>query len=149
MPVHAGEGGLTAVVYPRALVDEIARAAEADPLREVCGFIVRRPGGLSLQPVANGADPALARTRFAMDALEVLRILRGLEREGGEVVAIFHSHVDGDARLSRADRDHAMDGDVPLWAGVEHIVVGLRRGRASEVRRYRLAGRDFHEYPLD
>jgi len=132
------------------VLERIGAVAEADPEREVCGFVVRRPGGaLEVVPVRNSAGAAEGRSAFAMETAGQLRILLGLEREGGEIVAVFHSHVEAPAVLSREDREQLTASGAPLWPGVEQLVVSVRRGRAGEVRRYRLLAGDFEEFPLD
>jgi [CysO sulfur-carrier protein]-S-L-cysteine hydrolase len=136
--------------YPPVLLARLAELAEADPEREVCGFVVRLPdGALEVVPVRNAAPPCEARASFAMDGAEELRALLRIDRDGAVVVAIYHSHVDAPAELSRADREGATAAGAPLWPGVEQLVVSVGRGRAGQVRRYRLVGSDFTPAPLD
>lgn len=116
----------------------MARLAEGQPSREVCGFVVRRgAGAVEVRELANVAAPAAA--AFELDPAEELRLLEGLASEGGEVLAIFHSHLDAPATPSPSDVAGAFSDGVPLWPGVEHVIVSLRAGRAAEVRRYRAA----------
>jgi len=134
--------------FPPALRQRLARAAESDPGREVCGFVVRRSHGeLEVTPVPNAVPPGQAPTTFAMDGAAQLRVLRRLEEEGGEVVAIYHSHLEATAEPSAADLAGAVCEGRPVWPGVEHIVIALRGGRVADIRRYRLAGAGFA--PLD
>jgi [CysO sulfur-carrier protein]-S-L-cysteine hydrolase len=119
----------------------VARLAEAHPRREVCGFVVRRgSGGVEAIEIPNAAGPERAAGAFAMDAGEQLRTLTRLAREGGEVLAIFHSHLEAPAEPSARDVADAFCGGEPLWPGVEQIVVSVRSGQVAEVRRYRAAG---------
>jgi len=134
--------------FPPVLWQGLARAAESDPGREVCGFVVRRGNGeLEISPVPNAVPPGQAPTTFAMDAAAQLRVLRRLEEEGGEVIAIYHSHLEAPAEPSAADLAGAICEGRAIWPGVEHVVIALRGGRVADIRRYRLAGCGFT--PLD
>jgi proteasome lid subunit RPN8/RPN11 len=115
------------------LFARLAELAEADPGREVCGFVVADAGGgLSVVPLPNVA--ARPREAFAIDPAGHLALSRRLREEGGRVAAIFHSHVEGPARLSAEDlRDALVDGQ-PAMPGTDQIVVGLRRGIAKEIK---------------
>ncbi|GEJ57221.1 hypothetical protein AMYX_19620 [Anaeromyxobacter diazotrophicus] len=116
----------------------MARLAEGQPGREVCGFVVRRgAGAVEVLEVANVAAPDRAAAAFELDPAEELRLLQRLAAEGGEVLAIFHSHLDAPAIPSPSDVAGAFGDGVPLWPGVEHVIVSVRAGRAAEVRRYR------------
>lgn len=128
---------------PRQALAEVARLAEAHPLREVCGFVVRREGGaVEVVEIANAAAPERAAAAFEMDPTAQLRLLRRLAAEGGEVLAVFHSHLDAPAAPSARDVAEAFCAGQPLWPGAEHVIAALRGGRTAEVRRYRaVAGR--------
>ena len=135
-----------AAPYPPAVWHALARHAESDPAREVCGFLVRRGSGdLEVVPIPNAAEAGEARRAFAMEPAAQLRVLRRLSLEGGEVVAVYHSHLDAPAVPSEEDLAAVLcDGD-PVWPGVEHVVVAVRGGRAGDIRRYRLAGAAFQQ----
>ncbi len=135
--------------YPRSVLDELARRAEATADREVCGFVVRRGGRLEVVAVPNVAEAARAPSAFVMDPIAALRSLRRLGDAEDAVVAVYHSHVDCPALLSAADRDAAVAGGAPLWPGVEQLVLGVRAGRAVEIRRYRFEGDGYVEVGLD
>lgn len=123
----------------RAL-EAVAALAERSPEAEVCGFVLAGQGGGSLElvPIRNAAaDPARA---FAMEPAEVLRVLRGAERGGRPIVAVYHSHVSGGAGLSAADVAHLTVDGGPVIPGAELWIVGLERGKAAEARAYRWAG---------
>ncbi len=145
--------------YDPELVARLAAYCEADPEREVCGFLVRRDGGLHVLPVPNAADryhaadparfPRTSRDSYLMDPKEQLRIHRELEAWGGEIVAIWHSHVEVGAYFSAKDRADAVVDGVQAVPGAEYLVLGVRGGRVTEVRRYRLEGGAFVESGLD
>jgi proteasome lid subunit RPN8/RPN11 len=131
---------------------------EAEPAREACGFVVRRGGELLVQPVPNAADryhaldpgrfPRTSRDSYLMDPKEQLRVHRELESWGGEIAAVWHSHVETGAYFSEKDRADAIVDGAPTVPGAEYLVLGVRGGRVAEVRRYRWDGRDFVEAPL-
>jgi proteasome lid subunit RPN8/RPN11 len=137
---------MTGVEYGAAVLARLRALAEEEPARERCGLVTRVGGRLEVVPVANvAADPA---ARFDMDPAALLRIHGELAASGGEMVAAWHSHVEGGAALSARDREEAVVGGRPLLPGAEQLVLGMRAGRVTEVRRYRFTGGGFVELPL-
>lgn len=116
-----------------ALAPRLAALAEAAPELEVCGLVVRGAGGpAEAWPLPNRApDP---RRAFAFDPGDLLVALQRLEREGRELLAVFHSHPAGGADLSARDLDGALAGGTPVLGEVAQIVVALQAGRACAVR---------------
>jgi proteasome lid subunit RPN8/RPN11 len=141
------------IAYGPEIVARIAALCEADPAREACGFVVRRGGALHVVPVANVADrchaadpasfPRTSRDSYVVDPEGLLRLLRELDAGGGEIVAVWHSHVEAGAHLSEKDRADALADGVQLVPGAEYLVLGVRGGRVAEARRYRLDGATF------
>jgi proteasome lid subunit RPN8/RPN11 len=144
--------------YDPEIVARLAALCEADPAREVCGFLVRRDGALHVVPVPNAADryhaqdparfPRTSRESYLMDPKEQLRIHRELEAWGGEIAAIWHSHVEVGAYFSAKDRADAVVEGQPAVPGAEYLVLGVRGGRVTEVKRFRWDGRDYAEAAL-
>ncbi len=145
--------------YPALVLKRIAALAESDPDREVCGFVVERPGGaFDVVPVPNAADryheqdrsrfPRGARDSYLMDPLTQLRVLREAASGASGLVAIYHSHVDASANFSQRDREDAVVGGVQQIPGVEYLVVSVVRGAERERRRVVWDGRDFVDLPL-
>lgn len=146
------------IAYGATVLAELRARCEADPARETCGFVVRRGGTLDVQQVENVADryhakdpgafPRTSRDAYLMDPREQLRLHRELAAVGGEIVAVWHSHVDAGAYFSAKDQaDAAVDG-LPLLPGVEYLVLGLQAGRVTETRRFRFEAGAFVEAPL-
>lgn len=135
-----------AVVYPPEIVARIAALCEADPAREVCGFVVRRGGALQVVQVTNVADryhavdperfPRTSRDAYLMDPKEQLRVHRELEAWGGEIVAVWHSHVEVGAYFSEKDRADAVVDGAQAVPGAEYLVLGVRGGRVTEAKRF-------------
>jgi proteasome lid subunit RPN8/RPN11 len=116
--------------------------AEADPRNEVCGFVVEGASGkLEVVPVRNVAGEG--GRAFEVDPAAHLALSRRLRREGGRIAAVFHSHVDGPARLSAADLAGAVVGSGPALPGVDQIVLGLDAGKVTEIRVFRWTGSGF------
>ena len=149
---------MNGVAYGPEIVARLAALCEVDPDREVCGFVVRRGGALHVVPVVNVADryhaldparfPRTSREAYLMDPKEQLRVHRELEAWGGEIVAVWHSHVEVGAYFSEKDRADAVVDGVQAVPGAEYLVLGVRGGRVTEVKRYRLDGGDFVESGL-
>ena len=148
------------VVYGPEVLARIAALCEADPAREACGFVVRRGTATALDVVAipNAADryraadpghfPRTSRDSYLMDPRAQLRALQDLDRAGGAVVAVWHSHVEAGAYLSSKDRADALVDGIPQVPGAEYLVFSVRAGRVIEARRWRCEGGDFVESPL-
>jgi proteasome lid subunit RPN8/RPN11 len=140
------------------LLARIAALCEADPAREVCGFVVRRGAALEVVPVENVADryhandpagfPRTSRESYLMDPRAQLRLHRELEATGGELAAVYHSHVEAGAYFSAKDREDAAVDGVQLLPGADYLVFGVRSGRVTEVKRFRFEAGEFVEVPL-
>jgi proteasome lid subunit RPN8/RPN11 len=135
---------MTMQLEPR-LIREIARLAEAGYPEEVCGAVVGRraePGSFEVRPLPNiagrqaqrGSEEMIrdARTAYYADPVAECRLLRELDEDGREIVALYHSHPDAGAYFSALDREMALlpDGS-PLWPGVSYLVLSVRGGRAA------------------
>jgi proteasome lid subunit RPN8/RPN11 len=83
-------------------------------------------------PLRNVAERP--RERFLVDPAAHLALSRRLRAESGRIVAAFHSHVDGPARLSDEDLREALADGEPVLPGVDLIVVGVRSGIIQEIR---------------
>jgi proteasome lid subunit RPN8/RPN11 len=145
--------------YPPEIVARLAALCEADPAREVCGFVIRRDGALHVVQVPNVADryheldpahfPRTSREAYLMDPKAQLRLHRELDAWGGEIVAVWHSHVEVGAYFSEKDRADAVVDGVQAVPGAEYLVLGVRGGRVTEVKRFRWVDGDFVESSLD
>jgi proteasome lid subunit RPN8/RPN11 len=124
------------------LAGRLASLAEGDPDHEVCGFVVADArGGLSVVPLRNVAGEP--REAFLVDPAAQLALARRLRLEGGRVAAVYHSHVEGPASLSPADIEGALDGHAPVLPGADQIVIGMRMGKALEIRAFAWDGSGF------
>ena len=88
------------------------------------------------------------RRAFAFDEGEHLSLLLKVEASGERVRAFFHSHPDGEARLSDEDLEGALVDGQPLWPGVDWIVVSTRAEAVHEARRFTFEAGRALEAPL-
>jgi proteasome lid subunit RPN8/RPN11 len=143
---------------PAEVVARIVALCEAEPEREVCGFVVRSGGALRVEPIPNVADryhaadparfPRTSRDSYLMDPKAQLRLHRELEASAGEIAVVWHSHVETGAYFSEKDRADAVIDGAPAVPGAEYLVLGVRGGRVAEVRLFAWDGRDWAEAPL-
>ena len=149
---------MSGLAYGAELLARIAALCEADPEREVCGFVVRSGGSLEVVPVENVADryhaqdpaafPRTSRESYLMDPRAQLRVQRELLASGGELVAVYHSHIEAGAYFSAKDREDAAVDGAQLLPGADYLVFGLRGGRVTEVKRFRFEAGEFVEAAL-
>jgi [CysO sulfur-carrier protein]-S-L-cysteine hydrolase len=149
---------VSGVEYGPDVLARIVAACEAEPDREVCGFVVRLGGELEVVPVPNVADryhvadperfPRTSREAYLMDPRAQLRVHERVDAAGGAIVAVWHSHVEVGAYFSAKDRADAVIDGAQQVPGAEYLVLGVRAGRVTETRRYRWDGRDFVESEL-
>ena len=97
---------------------------------EACGLLIAETDGVRAELAENLADkyhrldpdsyPRTAKTSYLLDPM----LLANVERQGGRVVAIFHSHVRVGAYFSDEDVAQAMSpfDDGPMYPGVEYVV---------------------------
>jgi [CysO sulfur-carrier protein]-S-L-cysteine hydrolase len=146
---------VSGVRYGQEILARLAELSELDPDREACGLVVRREGVLTVVQIPNVADryhardpaqfPRTSRDSYLMDPRAQLRVFDDLAASGGEVVAVWHSHVEVGAYFSAKDRADAVVEGVQLVPGAEYLVLGVRGGRVTEVKRYRFMDGDFIE----
>ena len=144
--------------YGPELLVRLTSLCEADPGREVCGFVVRRGGALEVVPVENVADryharepaafPRTSRDSYLMDPRAQVRLHEELAAAGGEIVAVSHSHGGVGAYFAAKDRADAVVDGVQILPGAEYLVLGVRAGKVTEVRRFRFVAGGFVEEPV-
>lgn len=139
--------------YPPDVLARIAALCEADPACEVCGFVVRRGARLEVVPIPNVADryhaadperfPRTSRESYLMDPKAQLSLHREIDAQGGEIVAVWHSHVEAGAYFSEKDRADAVVDGLQAVPGAEYLVLSVRGGRVVEAKRFRWDGATF------
>jgi proteasome lid subunit RPN8/RPN11 len=137
---------MTLVLDPRHQA-AIRRHGEADYPAEACGLI----GGaldeghkvaVQLVPLSNQRTDS-ARNRYLIDPDSFRRAQQKLERDGLEVIGVYHSHPDHAPEPSAFDREHA-------WPWLSYVIVAVRRGRAGDMRSWVLTDdrAGFDEEPI-
>jgi proteasome lid subunit RPN8/RPN11 len=116
----------------------IRRHGEADYPAEACGLIggAVEGGGdrkvaVQLVPLANQRSDS-ARNRYLIDPESFRRAQERLDRDGLEVLGVYHSHPDHPAVPSAFDREHA-------WPWLSYVIVAVAGGRAGELQSWVLA----------
>lgn len=126
---------MTLVLEPRH-VDAIRRHGEADYPREACGLIGGTAEGarkvaVTIVPLRNGRDDT-PNNRYFIDPDAFRRVWDKLDRDGLEVIGVYHSHPDHPPAPSAYDREHA-------WPWFSYVIVEIRRGRAGDHQSWVLA----------
>ena len=116
----------------------ICRQAVDEYPGECCGILTSRAGSaLVVHPCRNIQDemherdptryPRDSRIAYFMDPGELLRVVNGAEKEGGQVAGFYHSHIDCDAYFSEEDKAQAMAWDEPAYPEAVYLVVSVYR----------------------
>ena len=90
-----------------------------------------RKVALQLVPLDNQRTDS-ARNRYLIDPLSFRRAQERLDRDGLEVIGVYHSHPDHPPAPSAFDRDHA-------WPWLSYVIVGVGAGRAGDPKSWVLA----------
>jgi proteasome lid subunit RPN8/RPN11 len=111
----------------QSLIDEMVAHAREDLPNECCGMV----GGTGEEasvvvPVVNAAASPL---RFEMDPQGQYNALKSIEDDGGELLAIYHSHTKSAAYPSQTDVNQAVN-----WPDAIYLIVSLQDGDAPEVK---------------
>ncbi len=126
------------------LLGELIEHVSADPRNERCGVVAVAPGSppraLRVYPAVNIHESPL---KFEIDPAELLELWNACQEDGGELGAIYHSHVRSEPYPSQTDVNFAAN-----WPGVEWIIVGLADGEEPHVRTYLIDGADIKEVTI-
>jgi len=126
------------------LLDELIAHVREDPGNEVCGVVAVEPGPpVRALRVHRATNVHASPLKFEIEPKELLGLYNEIERNGGELGAIYHSHVRSAPYPSQTDVNFAAN-----WPGVEWIIVGLAGGGEPEVRSYLIEGGEVRELPL-
>jgi proteasome lid subunit RPN8/RPN11 len=117
------------------LLARLLAACEREYPREACGLLLGVDGaGRSVRRVVPARNLAERRGRFVLCPADFIRADSEGREDGFEIVGVFHSHPDEEARPSAEDLASAQPG----WS---HVIVPVRGdGRAGTARSWRLAG---------
>ncbi len=118
----------------RAFVDAIVEQSRQEYPDECCGVILGPVGSgkaLRLKPMINAAHSP---TFYEFDPKDLLALYREIDDNDEEIVVIYHSHTETEARPSRTDIAYAGE------PGAHYVLVSTREEIASaiEFRSFRI-----------
>ncbi len=138
---------MTAVSIPRPVAEAIVRHAREERPNEACGLIVgsaRAEAGVPPRRYVACRNAAASPSRFLVDGEDLLRVLDELDRTGGELWGVAHSHVRTAAVPSPTDIAEA------AWPGAVHVLVSLAGDEdPPSLRAWRIAGGAATELALE
>jgi proteasome lid subunit RPN8/RPN11 len=126
----------------QSLVDAMVAHAREDLPNECCGMVGGRDGeATAVVRVANSAASPL---RYEMDPQEQYNALKSIEGDGGELLAIYHSHTKSAAYPSQTDVNQAV-----AWPDQVYVIVSLADPDAPDVKAYLLKDLKIADVALD
>jgi [CysO sulfur-carrier protein]-S-L-cysteine hydrolase len=126
----------------RSLVDEMVAHAREDLPNECCGMIGGRDGEAT--EVVRVANAAASPLRYEMDSQGQFDALKSIEADGGELLAIYHSHTKSAAYPSQTDVNQAV-----AWPEQAYVIVSLADPDAPDVKAYWLKDLKIADADLD
>ena len=116
---------------PQDLVDEMIAHAREDLPNECCGMVGGRDGEAT--DVIRVTNAAASPLRYEMDPQEQYDALKAIEDDGGELLAIYHSHTKSAAYPSQTDVNLAA-----AWPEQVYLIVSLAEDDAPDLKGYLL-----------
>ena len=118
----------------RSIVDAIVEQSRAEYPDECCGVILGPVGSdsaLRFKPMVNAAHSP---TFYEFDPKDLLALYREVDDNDEEIVVIYHSHTETEARPSRTDIAYAGE------PGAHYVLVSTREeiAPAIEFRSFRI-----------
>src|SRR5216117_4415651 len=128
-------------------VAAIRRHGEADYPAEACGLIGGAVEGdrkvaVQLVPLVNQRTDS-ARNRYLIDPESFRRAQEKLDRDGLDIIGVYHSHPDHPPIPSQYDRDHA-------WPRLVYVIAAVAGRKAGDVKAWILSDdrASFYAAPL-
>lgn len=140
-----GDAGVVRV--PITMRDEIIAHARGEVPRECCGLIGGLLEGRDLAATGvqlfrlTNAAPGL--DFYEIDANDLFRVTRDLDRDGRDIVAIYHSHPTGPARPS------ATDIELAFWPDAWYLICSLDNPARPDLRAFRIAEGEVSEARIE
>jgi len=130
------------VKISQQLIDEMIAHAREDLPNECCGMIGGSDGVATEEVrVKNAAASPL---RYEMDPQGQFDALKEIEADGGELLAIYHSHTKSAAYPSQTDVNQAQN-----WPEQTYVIVSLADPDAPDVKAFTLADLQIADAELD
>jgi proteasome lid subunit RPN8/RPN11 len=119
------------------LLEQVIAHARACYPKEGCGLLAgTRNSATRFVPMTNTMS---SETEYEMDPQQLVRELRSFRLAGEQLVAIYHSHVFGEARPSKRDVARA------YYPEAAHIIVSLSDSEHPKVGAFRIIGSEVLE----
>ena len=116
---------------------------------EICGVLLGRGGTVIELVRIKNVDPT-PRIRYFMDPEGLFKMMRRIEDEQLELIAIYHSHPHTRAYPSETDRRNAHDDEGnPLWPDTVYVICSLEQPEKPVVRAFRLFLDHSEDEPLN
>lgn len=118
-------------------LEKLKRHGQEDYPLECCGALMGRivNGRNVVEAVVRCSNVKAEPTRYEIDPRELVNIQREARKHGREIVGFYHSHPDHPCMWSETDLAEAH------WIGCSYVIVSVNRGKAAEVKSFRLTGR--------
>ena len=138
---------MPAVRLPHAIAEAIVRHARDQRPSEACGLVVgtghAADGGIAVRYVPC-RNAAASPSRYLVHRDDLLAVLAEIDRDGGELWGVVHSHVRTPAIPSATDVAEA------AWPAAVYLLVTLAEGPAgATVRAWRIADGAASELTLE
>jgi proteasome lid subunit RPN8/RPN11 len=117
------------VRIPKTIFREMVDHASREAPLECCGILAGR--GRTVRRIYEMRNTDRSRTTYFMAPEQQLKVFREMEKEGLDMVAIYHSHPHTIAFPS------ARDVRLAFYPDVAHIIVSLKNGGTS-VKAFRI-----------
>ena len=126
---------------PKSFADAIIDQARLEHPNEACGLLAGTNGAATrIYPMVNAERSPVI---YRMDPHEQLRTFNEIERQGLELVAIYHSHTRSPAYPS------ATDVQLAYYAEAVYLIVSLRDADRPDLRGFRIRDGKVDEIGLD
>jgi len=159
-PERPASDRLGAVGIPARVLNELYEHARESAPEECCGLVVSERGHRygravrcrNLMTQRHDEDPVTyprdATAAYYMSESDVLAVSREVERSGGAVTAVYHSHVGAGAYLSELDLAYARHALFP-FPHADQIVLSVLEHRVREMKIYLRSGDAFSEHWIE
>ena len=130
---------------PEDILMKIHSQAEEEYPQECCGWVLRTKDNDHIYvPSENLQDkyhqidpesyPRTAREAFLVDALKLSQDTERIQKEGGGLFCIFHSHIDVGAYFSAEDKRQMAEEDMSssIYPAECYLVVSVRQKKIKE-----------------
>ena len=117
-------------------LEKIRKHSEVDYPNECCGFLLGNTMNgtrtiIKIKPVVNTREQENLYNRYLIPPEEYMRIERQAREEELEMIGIYHSHPDAEARPSQYDIDHS-------WPFYSYVIVSVKNKNAVTMTSWRL-----------